>query len=99
VTFYFSKDQRRLRGLENLALERIARVIEDIDNHDRLQWSVTGTITEFRGSILLLDTACHSAESLNKRRRRSPLSDLVLEDAATVDLSPFVMVSARKKGV
>ena len=38
-------------GLENLNLQRIARTIAD--NPVPLQWSVTGTITEYRGANFL----------------------------------------------
>jgi len=51
VTF-FTADGRRLVALENLLLERIARTIAD--DPDRLNWSVTGTITEFCGANYLL---------------------------------------------
>jgi len=51
VTF-FAADGRRLVALENLLLERIARTIAD--DPDRLNWSVTGTITEFCGANYLL---------------------------------------------
>jgi len=51
VTF-FTADGRRLVALENLLLERIARTI--VDDPDRLNWSVTGTITEFCGANYLL---------------------------------------------
>lgn len=48
VTFFAEDGRGRLVGLENLNLERIARTIAD--NPGQLQWSVTGTITEYRGA-------------------------------------------------
>ena len=46
--------KRALRVLENLALERVVRVLED-DPSPRA-WSVSGTITEYRGENFLLLT-------------------------------------------
>ena len=51
LTFYFS-DERRFGCLENLNLERVAKVVGE--NPDALQWIVSGTITEFQGSNYLL---------------------------------------------
>ncbi len=48
VTFFSDDGEGRFVGLENLNLERIARTIAD--NPDKLQWSVTGTVTEYRGA-------------------------------------------------
>ena len=43
--------KKRLVCLENSNLERIARLVAENPNHlDPLKWSVTGTITEFRGA-------------------------------------------------
>jgi hypothetical protein len=43
-----------LPTLENLALERVARSLEE--NPTRRLWSVTGTVTEYRGGNYLLIT-------------------------------------------
>jgi hypothetical protein len=55
ITYYAEDNKESFRVLENLALERIARVLEDPSGlgHAR-KWSVTGLITEFRGSNYLL---------------------------------------------
>ena len=50
ISFYFDGSTRSFVVLENLALERISR---KLDQGTR-KWSVTGTITEFRGSNFLL---------------------------------------------
>lgn len=52
VTFFTADGKRRLVGLENLNLERIARTIADSPRP--LQWTVTGTVTEYRGVNFLL---------------------------------------------
>lgn len=44
----------RFTGLENLNLERIAIAVSE--SPDPLLWSVTGTVTEFRGTNYLLVT-------------------------------------------
>jgi len=51
VAFFTADGKGRFVGLENLNLERIARTVAD--NPDRLQWAVTGTITEYRGANFL----------------------------------------------
>jgi len=52
VVFSTADGKRRYVGLENLNLERIARAIAD--SPQTLQWGVTGTITEYRGTNFLL---------------------------------------------
>ena len=51
VTFFTDDGKARLIGLENLNLERVARMIAD--NPDPLEWTVTGTVTEYRGANFL----------------------------------------------
>jgi hypothetical protein len=51
VTFFTADGSRHFVGLENLNLERIARAIEE--DSAQLQWSVTGTVTEYRGANFL----------------------------------------------
>ena len=62
ITFFTELGRGRFVVLENLALERVGRAIED--NPQPLQWLVTGTITEFRGDNLLL---IHRAVLRNRR--------------------------------
>jgi len=52
VAFFAADGNGRMTALENLNLERVARVIAD--NPQQLQWKVTGTITEYRGTNYLL---------------------------------------------
>ncbi|HUT11330.1 MAG TPA: hypothetical protein VMY42_12595 [Thermoguttaceae bacterium] len=52
VTFFSEDGKDRFVGLENLSLERIAQAIGD--NPAQLQWSVTGTVAEYRGSNFIL---------------------------------------------
>ena len=54
ATFFSSDGQHRLRGLENLALERVARVLSE--SSGKLEWSVSGPVTEYRGANYLLIT-------------------------------------------
>lgn len=62
VTFYSREDGRQFPALENLALERVARVISETS--DNLRWSVSGQVTEFRGqNYLLVTRAIVKAES------------------------------------
>lgn len=48
VTFFSDDGKYRFVALENLNLERIARVITD--NPEQLQWGISGTMTECRGA-------------------------------------------------
>jgi hypothetical protein len=52
IMFYASADQRRFGTLENLNLERISRMVSD--SVEPLEWSVSGTVTEFQGANYLL---------------------------------------------
>ena len=52
VTFFTADGKQRLGGLENLALERVARTVKD--SPSQLHWVVSGIITEYRGSNYLL---------------------------------------------
>ena len=52
VVFLTADGQRRLVGLENLNLERIAKTVAETPQP--LDWDVTGTITEYRGANFLL---------------------------------------------
>jgi len=52
VTFFSEDGKDRFVVLENLSLERIARAIGD--NPTQLQWSISGTVTEYHGSNFML---------------------------------------------
>lgn len=52
VVFFRANDDSRYIGLENLNLERI--VSEITNNPTQLEWTVVGSITEFRGANYLL---------------------------------------------
>lgn len=61
IAFYPEGASSSLQLLENLALERVAR---DLDQRKR-KWSVTGIVTEFRGgNYLLLHRAVQKARSV-----------------------------------
>ena len=49
--FVAGPEKRRFVVLENLNLERVGRILSD--NPDALEWSVSGTVTEYRGSNYL----------------------------------------------
>ncbi len=52
VVFFRTEGESRFVGLENLNLERI--VAEITNNPTQLEWTVVGTITEYRGTNYLL---------------------------------------------
>ena len=65
---FYTADKRRFGTLENLNLERIARMVSD--SPDPLQWSVSGTVTEYQGSNYLLV----SRAVLKSKPQRRPLA-------------------------
>jgi hypothetical protein len=57
LTFHPASSELQYLGLENLALERIGKVLlERHGESEELQWEVTGTFTEYRGTNYLLVT-------------------------------------------
>jgi len=52
IMFYSSPDNRRFGTLENLNLERVARVVSETP--ETLEWTVSGTVSEFQGANYLL---------------------------------------------
>jgi hypothetical protein len=52
LLFVTQRGEIRLLGLENLNLERIARTVAG--SPGRVDWLVTGTVTEYRGGSFLL---------------------------------------------
>ena len=68
VSFFTDDGSGRFIALENLNLERIARTIAD--NSDRLQWDVTGTVTEFRGANYLFVRRAVLKDSLESEEHR-----------------------------
>lgn len=48
VTFFTEGGKERFVVLENLNLERVSRILAENPNH--LQWTVTATVTEYRGA-------------------------------------------------
>lgn len=54
VTFFPGGERESYRLLENLALERVAQVLSE--SRARQEWTISGTLTEFRGANYLLLT-------------------------------------------
>jgi len=72
ITFQTRDRNLSLQPLENLALERIARVLDE--TRERRLWTVSGTVTEYRGANYLLITravlkATSSTESKTVERK------------------------------
>ena len=61
---FVTHDGFRMGGLPNLNLERVVRTLKTVGPTDRVQWSVSGSITEFNGrNHLLIDRAVYKAAS------------------------------------
>ena len=56
VTFYPNESNENFRNLENLALERVVRVMGDSNDASKIEWSVDGTVTEYQGENYLMIT-------------------------------------------
>lgn len=67
VTFTSSDGKLKFEGLENLAIERIARTIGD--SPDQLEWTISGIITEYRGANYLLVTQAVLKTKATRPRR------------------------------
>jgi hypothetical protein len=52
--FFLADTEESYKVLENLALERIHKVLEETRASDKPQWIVSGTMTEFAGANYLL---------------------------------------------
>ena len=69
---FFADDGVRLVALQNLALERIVETTRE--HPDRLQWIVSGNITEFRGANYLLITRGVLEHKRAGKPTRAPLA-------------------------
>jgi hypothetical protein len=70
LTFHVQGGDGKYLGLENLALERIAKIISDRHDHpEQVLWEVSGTLTEYRGVNYLLVS---HAVLKNKQHRAPP---------------------------
>ena len=71
IVFVTERGTVRLIGLENLSLERIARTLAN--DPGPLEWKVTGTVTEYRGTNFVL---IHRAmlKSVGERREGTATS-------------------------
>ena len=90
ATFRSLDGRARLVGLQNLNLQRIVEAIRE--HPDRLEWVVSGTVTEYRGAnFLLIKRALlktrTSAVSSGSRRDSQP-SKPELPKGATLDVAP-----------
>ena len=72
LTFHVRDSEQKYPALENLALERVGKVMSDRHDHpEQLHWNVSGFFTEYRGGNYLFIT--HAVlESKNRRRSALP---------------------------
>lgn len=70
VVFFRSNGDSRYIGLENLNLERI--VSEITNNPTQLEWTVVGTVTEYRGANYLLVRRAVLSRPASEIRSQSP---------------------------
>jgi hypothetical protein len=68
ASFYPSEGEESFRVLENLALERVSRVLAE--TREPRQWQVTGTFTEYQGSNYLLVTKAMASANVAKETSR-----------------------------
>ena len=53
---FIDPDNRELGALPNLNLERIARMLQSVEEPESVSWSISGTVTEYSGDNHLLIT-------------------------------------------
>lgn len=53
---FIDGENRELGGLPNLNLERIARMLQSVEEPESVIWSISGTVTEYSGQNHLLIT-------------------------------------------
>ena len=53
---FIDPDNRELGALPNLNLERIARMLQSVEEPESVSWSISGTVTEYSGNNHLLIT-------------------------------------------
>ncbi len=53
-TFFLAESDESYKVLENLALERVYKVLEETRASEKPQWIISGTMTEFSGANYLL---------------------------------------------
>ena len=82
IMFYTSADKSRFGALENLNLERVARVVSD--STEPLEWNVSGTITEYQGANYLLISR---AVLKSKPQRRGSAAAATRKPTATSETS------------
>jgi hypothetical protein len=74
VVFFGSSENSRYIGLENLNLERV--VSEITNNPTQLEWTIIGTITEYRGAnyLLVRRAVLYHSSDFHKLPANSPTS-------------------------
>lgn len=69
IRFYLSDEKTSFVAVENLALERVSRVLDE--NTSSRTWSVSGVVTEFRGgNYLIVTRAAVKARAKKTKSRR-----------------------------
>jgi hypothetical protein len=53
---FIDAENRELGALPNLNLERIARMLQSVEEPESVSWSISGTVTEYSGNNHLLIT-------------------------------------------
>lgn len=53
---FIDGENRELGGLPNLNLERVARMLQSVEEPESVTWSISGTVTEYSGQNHLLIT-------------------------------------------
>src|SRR6185436_15719487 len=80
VTFTFADSGESVRILENLALERVARVLPS-EGQKKIQWSISGTVTEYNGgNYLLLTKASQSVTTVGDVEKASGIGTPTKQD-------------------
>ena len=81
--FYLTDESAKYICLENLNLERVTNQLAE--NPEILEWAISGTLTEYRGSnYLLLSRAILKSKPTNNQRLKRTTAPLKTEPKAGV---------------
>jgi hypothetical protein len=59
---FVTENRIELGGLPNLSLERVVRMLKNVDEPESIWWSVSGLVTEFSGrNYLLIERAVYKS--------------------------------------
>jgi len=86
---FVDDDGMRFGGLKNLNLQRVSQVLRNSRSSDNLEWTVSGTVTEFGGrNYLLITRVVRRSPSTPAGEDGAGREPRTSRDPAAVDIGP-----------